>query len=124
MPTKRAARRLGRRLFERRLADVLDVLEIRIVADDDQRGVDEIAGLRGRSNSFASRTLYGIVIAGMKPLISSCLMVASLWSGVTDRIWPCSVNSRGPAASPHAAGGRRSAAGPGTHDKEVLQRIG
>ena len=29
------------------------------------------------SSSFVSRTLYGIVIAGIRPLISSCLIVAS-----------------------------------------------
>ena len=46
------------------------------------------------SSSLASRTLYGMVIAIMNPAISSCLMLASMWSAATDRIWPCKVYSR------------------------------
>jgi hypothetical protein len=42
-------------------------------------------------SSFSSRTSYGIVIAGMKPLISSCLMVTIFRGDSIDSTWPCSV---------------------------------
>src|SRR5262249_17361381 len=54
------------------------------------------------SSCFGSRTEYGIVIAGMRPLISSWLIVACLWSGVTDMICPCNGYSRWSAFRPQA----------------------
>src|SRR5882724_11273755 len=39
-----------------------------------------------------------MVIAGMKPLISSCFTVTSLCAASSDWTWPCSVNVRGSGA--------------------------
>ena len=44
-------------------------------------------GLTALSSAF-SLILYGIVIAGIRPLISPCLIVASSRSGVMAMIWP------------------------------------
>src|SRR4051812_5413738 len=46
------------------------------------------------SSAFASATSYGIVIAGMKPAISSCFTVTSLRGRSSDCTWPCNVNVR------------------------------
>src|ERR1700712_919395 len=43
-----------------------------------------------------------MVIAAMNPLISSCLIVASLRSAATDSTWPCNVYSRSGLESPQA----------------------
>ena len=56
---------------------------------DHQRGRDQIAG-RALPESAGSFTVYGMVIAGMKPGMSSCLTSTSLVSGLTTRICPVS----------------------------------
>ena len=53
----------------------LIVGQMRAVGRDDERRVDQIAGRERRRAPSRPRTSYGIVIAGMKPLISSCLTV-------------------------------------------------
>ena len=67
------------------------------------------------ANCPASLALYGMVIAGMKPLMSSCLMLASWRSAVIDRICPCkrvfaAIGSRpaarGDAAEKHQSDGQ------------------
>jgi len=50
-------------------------------------------GLTASSSAF-SLNLYGIVIAGISPLISPCLIVASRRSGVMAMIWPSTGNVR------------------------------
>src|SRR6185295_17735079 len=49
------------------------------------------------SRSLFALNRYGIVIAGIRPLISPCLTIASLRSGVIDCTWPLSAYVRSPA---------------------------
>ena len=72
------------------------------------------------SYSFGSSAEYGIVIADMKPGISSCRMTACLWSACIERTCPCSLYSlRSPEAPPpHAAESRES-----TRKEAMLMRM-
>ena len=69
-----------RRLRQRRVPGALDRLEIPGGVLDDQRRAHEVAR-PAAPRSARSLTLNGIVMPGMKPLMSSCLMVISLRVG-------------------------------------------
>ena len=79
---------------------------MRVDLVDDERRRHEVAGCLP-SSSAASFTLYGIVIAGMKPLMSSCSTRTSLRSGSKLRIWPLSSYSPRSGARLQAAAARQ-----------------
>src|SRR5262245_60936898 len=71
------------------------------------------------SSAFVSRTSYGMVIAGMNPLISPCFTMTVLRFGSSDSICPFSANRRSFERSQAAKTAKMAKAA-----KYLLARIG